>query len=123
MTRSSIELCDVLAGNDTFIHVKHYSGSATLSHLFSQGYNSAYLVNSDPAFVEKENKKIAKVTHGSGPAIKASSVACVVFAIICENPAQPPNIPFFSRITYNEVSKRLRTMGIRSEICAIRKVA
>ena len=53
LAHSSVELCDVLAGNDIFIHVKHYSGSATLSHLFSQGYNSAFLVNSDPVFVEK----------------------------------------------------------------------
>lgn len=122
LSHSSIELCDVLVGSDTFIHVKHYSGSATLSHLFSQGYNSAYLVHSDPAFVERANVEIAKQPSGNGHEIEVSAVSRVVFAIICENPAQPPNIPFFSRITFNEASRRLRALGIGSEICAIKKV-
>ncbi|MBR2682115.1 MAG: TIGR04141 family sporadically distributed protein [Atopobiaceae bacterium] len=123
LANSSVELCDVLDGNDTFIHVKHYSGSATLSHLFSQGYNSAYLVRTDPKFVSKANEKIREQPNCEGHAIEAGKVARVVYAIICENPDFPPNIPFFSRITYNEMSRHLRGLGIKSEICAIRRVA
>lgn len=119
---SKIELCDVLEGNDTFIHVKHYSTSATLSHLFSQGYNSAYLVNSDPAFVRKANEKIMSQPNGSKYQISTGCIRRVVFAIICEKVNQPPSIPFFSRITYNEASRHLRSMGIECEICAVKKI-
>lgn len=121
LSHSSIELCDVLAGNETFLHVKQYSGSSTLSHLFSQGYNSAYLVNSDSNFVAKANERIREQPGAGGHEIRQGLVSCVVFVIICKQPAQPPNIPFFSRITYNEMANRLKTMGVESRICAIRK--
>ncbi len=119
--QSSIELCDVLAGNDTFIHVKHYCGSATLSHLFNQGLNSAELVSSDPTFVEKANVKIRKQPGSGGHEIETKCVRTVVYAIICDEPASPPRIPFFSRITYNRVAKTLGAMGIDCRICAIRR--
>ena len=120
---SSVELCDVLDGNNTFIHVKHYSGSATLSHLFLQGYNSAYLIKGDQAFVDNANKKIAKQNKGKGHELEAGRVELVIFAIICEKVTCPPNIPFFSRISYNEVARRLKAMGVESRICAIPEVA
>ncbi|MDO4210735.1 MAG: TIGR04141 family sporadically distributed protein [Bacteroidales bacterium] len=47
---SKIELCDVLFEDGTFVHVKKYSGSAVLSHLFNQGLVSARLVKSDEQF-------------------------------------------------------------------------
>lgn len=55
---SRIELCDVLKGNDTFIHVKQFTSSAPLSHLFMQGVVSASSVLSDREFVTKANKKL-----------------------------------------------------------------
>ncbi len=45
----------------------------------------------------------------------------VVCAIICDEPANPPRIPFFSRTTYNRVAKTLGAMGIDFRICAIRR--
>ena len=39
--RSSIEICDLLAADRNFIHIKAKTKSSTLSHLFAQGLNSA----------------------------------------------------------------------------------
>src|SRR5205823_554235 len=36
-SRSAIEPCDLLSPEGCFVHVKRYSGSGTLSHLFAQG--------------------------------------------------------------------------------------
>lgn len=47
---SQVELCDVLVVDGSFIHVKHYGGSSSLSHLFAQGLVSAQLIKSDDAF-------------------------------------------------------------------------
>ncbi|MBK9589344.1 MAG: TIGR04141 family sporadically distributed protein [Sphingomonadales bacterium] len=41
---SKIEFCDVITAEKAFLHVKRYSGSAQLSHLFSQGVVSARAV-------------------------------------------------------------------------------
>lgn len=38
---SRIEFCDVLSDSGQRIHVKQYSGSSVMSHLFNQGLVSA----------------------------------------------------------------------------------
>jgi len=119
--QSSIELCDILSGYDTFIHVKHYGGSAPLSHLFNQGLNSAELVQNDSAFVDKANKRIHEQQGHNGHDISRGCVKRVVYAIISEKPSDPPRIPFFSRISYNQAARRLQSMGIDCMICAIPK--
>lgn len=56
--QSRIEFCDVLTPDRTLFHVKRYSGSAQLSHLFSQGVVSAELLLSDAEFRRKLNDKL-----------------------------------------------------------------
>lgn len=115
---SRIELCDVLRGRDTFIHVKHYRSSSDLSHLFFQGLTSADLMKYDKEFVDKANQKI--VQQGGGPnTLLCGKVSTVVYAIICQRPARIPNIPLFSRITYLETKRRLERMGIDCRICCV----
>lgn len=121
---SSIELCDVLRGSNTFIHVKHYSGSATLSHLFFQGLNSATMLMSDQGFVDRANEKIKAqdVTTGKHQ-LSLRGVEQVVYGIICKRyDGQLPNIPFLSRISYTEVERKLRAMRVDCKICAIYEV-
>ncbi|MEP4556313.1 TIGR04141 family sporadically distributed protein [Cobetia amphilecti] len=56
--RDKVEFCDLIKGRSQFIHVKYYSGSATLSHLFSQGFVSAEAFIGDVNFREKLNSKL-----------------------------------------------------------------
>src|SRR5438045_1193811 len=41
--KSPIEFCDLYTNAEEIIHVKHYAGSSTLSHLFAQGVTSGTL--------------------------------------------------------------------------------
>lgn len=57
---SPIELCD-LFGNSNLIHIKRYSGSQTLSHLFNQGIVSGKLLKQDNIFVKDAKEKIKEL--------------------------------------------------------------
>ena len=88
------------------IHVKKYSQSSVLSHLFNQGYVSANFLL-DRKFRKKinddlftENFKIANVSDR--PNTQRDNIYEVVFAII-SNTNSELNIPFFSRLTLMHV--------------------
>ncbi|MBO7080890.1 MAG: TIGR04141 family sporadically distributed protein [Neisseriaceae bacterium] len=119
---SGFELCDVFSRNGKFIHVKQYSGSATLSHLFNQGLTTAELVKSDKDFVAKANNQIAKQCTGKQDfTLTQNYPQVVVFAIISNKNDKIPNIPFFSKITFCNIKKRLEMMGINVEISSVNR--
>ena len=118
--RSKVELCDVLTDAGRFIHVKHYSGSAVLSHLFNQGLVSAELMT-EPEFRALASDKLAESYPGFGMDLANGKVVEVIFGIITKDDAERPNIPFFSKVTYDHVSNRLRMMDVKVSIKAIRK--
>jgi uncharacterized protein (TIGR04141 family) len=55
---NKIEFCDLLTADKRLIHVKRYSGSQQLSHLFSQGVVAGELFVQDASFREKLNDKL-----------------------------------------------------------------
>lgn len=109
---SRIEVCDVLSSQPCLYHVKDYHGSATLSHLFSQGTVSGRLL------LEQDFRQeiVTKYPHLPGNVIQSAAIAPnnfeVVYAIICE-PARtiPGGLPFFSKVRLVEAAKELRRMG------------
>ena len=115
---SQVELCDILCLNGTFVHVKHYAGSSTLSHLFNQGYVSAQLIKSDYKFRVEAQKKIDSV---SGPpfSLGPDSVQEVVYAIISKKAGDRPEIPFFSKVSLDSICTRLESMRIKVSLAAI----
>lgn len=121
--RSKIELCDVLCDNGSFIHVKLYSGSATLSHLFNQGLVSAELVKQDTAFVSEANEKVHSVAPQFKMSVGPETLKEVVYGIVTKEPAKRPNIPFFSKVAFDYVKKQYALMGVRVSIKAIHRVA
>lgn len=120
--RSKIELCDILLTDGLFIHVKAYSGSSALSHLFNQGYVSSQLVRSDASFVEKAQKKIDESNPRVNYTLSRDSVKEVVFGIISNQDTQKPSLPFFSKITLEETRKRLSSMGISMSVRSIKRL-
>lgn len=121
--RSKVELCDVLTDQGCFIHVKHYSGSATLSHLFSQGLVSAELMKMDEGFRRKANEKLVEAAPDFGFDLTREGLQEVIFGIITKDTANRPNIPFFSKVTFDYVASHLKMMGINVSIKAIHKTA
>lgn len=114
--RSKFELCDILSDKHVYIHIKPYTGSSTLSHLFNQAVNSAELVLSDQHFREAANDKIREITENTDFLLNEDNNPRVVFAIITNDNRDLPQIPFFSKMTLRYAVRRLKTFGCEVSI-------
>lgn len=119
--RDQVELCDVLTDEGKYIHIKNYSGSATLSHLFNQGYVSAELMKSDASFVEKAQERVKEVAPDFKMDVSGETLNEVVYGIISKDSAELPNIPFFSKVTFRSVERKITAMGIKVSIKSIKR--
>ena len=110
---SKIEFCDLYTKDKKIIHVKHYGGSAVLSHLFSQGVVSGELLLADKEFREKVNEKLPNGYKLSNPNDKPnSSDFQIIFGIISSSSKQL-EIPFFSKVSLRNAKRRLETYGYK----------
>lgn len=127
---TSIEFCDIYTVNKELIHVKRHTSSATLSHLFNQGYVSAELLIRSK-FRERLNEKIKEIErddeHKDLSAWKVEQRDqdfnrgdyTIVFAIISEGEGDRPSIPFFSKVAFRQVSRRLIDLGYHVSLMKI----
>lgn len=120
--QSKVEVCDILGKKDTFIHVKPYSGSSTLSHLFNQGLVSADLVLADTEFKKLVNETISDITDNKDFNVRGDNKLKVIYAIIQKNKeGELPRLPFFSKVSLRYVKSRLKTMRCDVELAIIVK--
>lgn len=118
--RSQIEFCDLYSTEGDMIHVKRYSGSSVLSHLFSQAAVSGQLFKSDAGFREKVNTKLPP-THQI-PDVRSvvqQDQYRIVIAIV-GGPASCAQLPFFSRVTLKNSYKLLGAYGYRVAVSHIK---
>jgi uncharacterized protein (TIGR04141 family) len=115
--QSRFEFCDLVHrdnGQDNLtdlIHVKHYTSSATLSHLFSQGVVSAEIFRRSEEARNKlytEHPGVMPLTN-SAIAPKASDYR-IVYAIY-DIAALPTKLPFFSKVNLKNAYNRLQLLG------------
>lgn len=119
---SKIELCDILSRDKKMIHIKPYSGSSTLSHLFNQATVSAELVLSDVDFLDSANTKIAEITDNREFQIIDRRSISIVFGIISKNHSDLPHIPFFSKVSFRHTKRRLGAFGFDVSVKTIRDI-
>lgn len=94
------------------VHIKHYGASSVLSHLFSQGLNSAEYFYADSDFRKKLNSILPAGWKLLNPNSKISPLNYeIVFAIISNNSDERPRIPFFSKVSIKNAKRRLDLMG------------
>lgn len=104
---SKIEVCDLLdEQSKKIIHVKKYSGSSVLSHLFSQGLVSMQLLIRDKAFLNKTERVISKI-KGNTFSFNGARNYGLVYAIITKSGRNTINMPFFSKVNLNSMCDRL----------------
>lgn len=120
--RSKIELCDLLSSEKDLIHIKPYSGSSTLSHLFGQAAVSAELILSDAEFLALANDRIARITDNIAFQITDRRSIRVVFGIISKNRAELPHLPFFSKVSFRHTRRRLEAFGFHVSIKTIKDI-
>ena len=116
---SKIELCDILSSQKELIHIKPYSGSATLSHLFNQAFISAELLLSDTSFLRLANEEINKTSRSRKYFIDNARNFKIVIGIIKKEKSQLPSIPFFSKISFRYIKNRLIAYGFNVSIKTI----
>jgi uncharacterized protein (TIGR04141 family) len=114
--RSAIEVCDLLTPKRELVHVKSYSGSGVLSHLFAQGSVSAELLSEAPAFRTALRKKVTdanfrKLVPGARAAYDPTDFT-IIYAIGAEGTgAVEDTLPFFSRLHLRTHLQRIRRLG------------
>jgi uncharacterized protein (TIGR04141 family) len=117
---SSIELCDILSKDKQLIHIKKYTSSAVLSHLFNQAAVSAELMLSDNDFLAKARQKIAELSDEEAFSINDERQISIVFGIISKGDNPLPSIPFFSKVAFRYTKSRLTAFGLSVSIKAIK---
>lgn len=114
-----IEVCDILTSSSELIHIKRHLGSSDLSHLFSQGFVSAELLQNDADFRRLAQDRITRL--GSQAAFRMFDVAVepgrfeVVYGVIANwgQRSLASALPFFSKVTLRKTVQDLTNRGFR----------
>jgi uncharacterized protein (TIGR04141 family) len=121
-----MEICDVLTRKGTLIHIKQRGSSSTLSHLFAQGLNCAERLLEDPEFRAGARAVVEGLDPGFGdvlpvgqPDPQAFEVAFVVLTRSTRD--TPLTLPFFSVVSLRSAAMRLRALGYRVSVKAVRE--
>ena len=119
-----MEICDILTREGAFIHVKNRGSSSTLSHLFTQGINSAERLLQDLDFRDKareivtnEDSDFAVFFPEERPNAEAHEISFVVITRSSRN--TPLTLPFFSVVSLRAAALRLRALGFKVSIAAV----
>lgn len=119
--QGKVEVCDLLSVDGELIHIKQYSKSSVLSHLFAQGFVSAQLIHTDDEFRAKVISKVAapfasKFDPHTPP---SHGTFKVVYGIISDAPGPDLRLPFFSQVNLNNTVRVLRGHGFKVELLKI----
>jgi uncharacterized protein (TIGR04141 family) len=120
--RIQIEFCDLYDKSGKMIHIKRYSGSSELSHLFAQGLVSSELFLESEEFRSEVNLRLSDDCKIPDVSKKPdASKYEIVFAIISSS-TKPgrKNIPFFSQVNLRNVIQRLTGRGYKVTLADVR---
>ncbi|MFF2597721.1 DUF6119 family protein [Streptomyces californicus] len=107
-----IEACDLLHADGYFVHVKPYSGSQTLSHLFSQGFVSAQTIIIDKKYRSDFIKAVRSINPNLVEAASQVPPKYITYAVAFDgNQRVPEDLPTFSKVNLRSFSKRVRMLG------------
>jgi uncharacterized protein (TIGR04141 family) len=114
-----VEACDLLYRKGHLIHVKRYSGSQTLSHLFAQGSVSAQLLSADETYRANFLKEVKNREPGFVE-IAEGCPTIVVYAIGLPGSRKlPEDLPSFSKVNLRDHARRLRLSKVKPTLCRI----
>jgi uncharacterized protein (TIGR04141 family) len=119
---TKVEFCDIVSSSKELIHIKRYSGSSTLSHLFAQGIVPAELFLNVSEFRSKVNQKLIdshKLADPNSP-IEPKEYE-VVYGIISKSENEIV-LPFFSKVMLRNARTALENMNYKVSLCKIRNV-
>lgn len=120
----SMEICDIFTRSAGLIHVKLRGSSSTLSHLFSQGVNSAERLLLDADFRAAMRAVVAATDGGFESLVPTSRPDPadheITFAVITRSTRDTPlTLPFFSVVSLRAAARQLDGYGFRVSVAAI----
>jgi uncharacterized protein (TIGR04141 family) len=116
---TKVELCDLLTPEKQIIHIKRYSGSSTLSHLFAQGIVSAELFLNVPEFRAKVNTYVSSNCKLADPAAPINPQQYEIIYGIVSKSNKEINLPFFSKVMLRNARTVLQNLNYRVSLCKI----
>ncbi|MHB1317278.1 MAG: DUF6119 family protein [Anaerolineae bacterium] len=111
--RDKIEACDLLAPTGLFICVKKYSGSADLSHLFSQASVSATLLQEDQSyrdFVQTQCQGTWSLPYVQDGVLDRSRITFVLAIGTDKDRPLAETLPLFSKVNVRRTIRDLKRM-------------
>jgi uncharacterized protein (TIGR04141 family) len=119
---TKVEFCDLASSAKHFVHVKRYSGSSELSHLFAQGIVPAELFLNVPEFREAVNEYLEPDHKLANPKSQIDPTEYeVVYAIISKSENEL-RLPFFSKVMLRHARRVLETMKFKVSLCKIKNI-
>lgn len=117
--RSKIEFCDLLLNDNSMAHVKHYSGSSTLSHLFAQGAVAGEIYLSEAGFRREVNSLLPEPKRLRNPDERYQpNGRKLIYAIISRSEGEL-DLPFFSKVSLRNAKRRLEGWGYSVQLAKI----
>jgi uncharacterized protein (TIGR04141 family) len=115
-----IEICDLLAPDDTLVAVKHGATNESLSHLFWQGINAAQTLIGYAVARSEFAALVAR--HGRGRTISPDfTPKRIAFAILgtADRPVTAESLQPFALLALAEAADQLNGRGIEVEVISI----
>jgi uncharacterized protein (TIGR04141 family) len=110
--KQKIEICDLLTTDEYFVCVKKMNDSASMSHLFNQGVNTAYLLRGDTKFVKDIASRLGRKLD--------MNKARIVFGIVAKKEGQLKDVLFFfSQMSLLRAVKDIQGRGLKVAIAKI----
>ncbi|MDE2879585.1 DUF6119 family protein [Candidatus Palauibacter soopunensis] len=116
--RGTVEICDLYHPVEKiFVHVKKYSSSSTMSHLFAQGYVAAQSLLYHRDF---QRRAIEKFPDGGLPEGDFDPTEYeVAYAVIAKTGQDQVQLPFFSLVNLRTAAQTLERIGFKPTLTVI----
>lgn len=114
--RNRFELCDIYTAQREFIHVKSWTSSQVLSHLFNQGFVSASAFINDLTVRQDLKDKLSsnQILSGTIDDYPKAADFYIVYRILKKG--RKFSLPFFSMLVLIEMKKKITKMGFHYRI-------
>ncbi|MFF1766836.1 DUF6119 family protein [Streptomyces sp. NPDC058249] len=114
-----IEACDLFHRDGYLIHVKKYSDSQTLSHLFAQGYVSATTLTEDADYRLSFIDKVIGLSSSFKEAAQAAPTKVTYAIAVTGSRSIPGSLPTFSKVNLRGFVRKLRRMQVHPSVARI----
>lgn len=120
-SRDTLEVCDLLAPDNTLIMVKRADGSEALSHLFYQGLVAVQMLQNNAQVRKRFADKVTEVSNGNGSVPEDFMPKRVVFAILLKKGEQltPDTLFAFSQVALAQTVRLLEEWCVTVEVVGI----